>query len=73
MTYVEVTVNGRAYRALYGRTYTDVKDGDWVAFPDADGRTVLSRGFHNAARTAGLSVGTAVSLAPVEPGGTPSR
>ena len=49
---------GRArYRTLYGRTYTDVKKGEWVAFPDADGRTVLARTLADAAGSAGLRVG----------------
>ena len=71
MTYCTVSAGGRAYRALYGRTYSDVKNGEWVAFPDADGRTVLSRVLANAAGTASLKAGDPVSLDPVEPGGTP--
>ena len=72
MTYCTVRASGRAYRTLYGRTYTDVKKGEWVAFPDADGRTVLSRVLADAAGTASLRVGDPVSLDPVEPGGAPS-
>jgi hypothetical protein len=71
MTYCTVRAGDRAYRALYGRTYTDVKKGEWVAFPDADGRTVLSRVLADAAGTAVLKVGDTVSLDPVEPGGAP--
>ena len=66
MTFFELRAGAKAYRALYGRTYSDVKDGEWVAFPDADGRTVLSRNFADAAGTAGLSVGDVVSLAGLE-------
>jgi pimeloyl-ACP methyl ester carboxylesterase len=73
MTFCTLRAGDREYRALYGRTYTDVKDKEWVAFPDADGRTVLSRNFANAAATAGLRVGDAVTFVPVEPGGAPSR
>ena len=46
-----------------------MKTGEWVAFPDADGRTVLSRVLADAAGTANLKVGDPVSLDPVEPGG----
>ena len=53
---------GHSFRALYGRNYTDVKTGEWVAFPDADGRTVLSRVLADAAGTASLKVGDPVSL-----------
>jgi len=63
MMFFELHVRARTYRTLYGRTYTDVKSDQWVAFPDADGRTVLSRNFANAAATAGLSVGDTVSVA----------
>ena len=67
MTYFEFWANGKAYRTLYGRTYADVRSGEWVAFPDADGRTVLSMNFSNGSATAGLRVGDPVSLAAVEP------
>jgi len=73
MTYFTVTVNGRSYRALYGRTYTDVKSGEWVAFPDADGRTVLSRTYADGAKEAGLQVGTTLTLTAIAPSGAPSR
>jgi pimeloyl-ACP methyl ester carboxylesterase len=73
MTFCTLEVGGKSYRTLYGRTYSDVKEGEWVVFPDADGRTVLSRDFANAAATAGLKVGDAVTLVPVEPGNKPSH
>jgi pimeloyl-ACP methyl ester carboxylesterase len=73
MTFCTLEAGGKSYRTLYGRTYTDVKDGEWIAFPDADGRTVLSRNFSDAAGSAGLKVGDAVTLVPVEPGAKPSR
>ena len=68
MTYFQVELRGKAYRALYGRTYSDVKNGEWVAFPDADGRTVLSRNFADAARTLDIGVGDRLTLVPVAPG-----
>ncbi len=67
MTYFNVISNGTPTRVLYGRTYSDVKDGEWVAFPDADGRTVLSRNFADAAGTLGIKVGDPVALVPLEP------
>jgi pimeloyl-ACP methyl ester carboxylesterase len=73
MTFCTLQAGGKSYRALYGRTYTDVKDGEWIAFPDADGRTVLARNFADAAATTGLKVGDAVTLVPVEPGPAPSH
>lgn len=67
MTFFELQAGGKSYRALYGRTYTDVKEGEWVAFPDADGRTVLARSYADAVATAGLRVGDPVSLSAIEP------
>ncbi len=67
MTFFEFQAAGHAYRTLYGRTYSDVKNEAWVAFPDAEGRTVLSRNFADAAGTARLKVGDTVSLAAYEP------
>jgi pimeloyl-ACP methyl ester carboxylesterase len=73
MTFCTLQAGGKSYRTLYGRTYTDVKDGEWIVFPDADGRTVLSRNFADAATTSGLKVGDPVTLVPVERGATPLR
>lgn len=73
MTFFQVVSNGKAYRALYGRTYSDVREGEWVAFPDADGRTVLSRNFKDAAGTLSLRIGDPVALVPLEPGGPALR
>ncbi len=67
MTYFEFRVHGNGYRTLYGRTYTDVANFKWVAFPDADGRTVVSRNLGDAAGTAGLKVGDPVSVTGFEP------
>jgi pimeloyl-ACP methyl ester carboxylesterase len=67
MTYFELRANGHAYRTLYGRTYTDARTGQWLAFPDADGRTVLARNSESAAATAGIGVGDPVTVAAFEP------
>jgi pimeloyl-ACP methyl ester carboxylesterase len=72
-TYCTVTASGKGYRTLYGHTYTDVKDGQWIAFPDADGRTVLSRGFTSVAATAGIREGDTVTVTRVSPDGSPLR
>jgi hypothetical protein len=68
-----VQVGDKAFRTLYGRTYSDVKKDGWVAFPDADGRTVLAQVGGNAVAAAGLAVGTAVRLTAVLPTNAPSR
>ena len=73
MTYCTVQVGDKAFRTLYGRTYSDVKKDGWVAFPDADGRTVLAQVGGNAVAAAGLAVGTEVRLTAVLPTNAPSR
>jgi hypothetical protein len=73
MTFFELQAGGRSYRTLYGRTYSDVRSGEWVAFTDADGRTALSRTYSDAAGTAGLRAGDSVSLAQYEPHPSASR
>jgi pimeloyl-ACP methyl ester carboxylesterase len=71
MTFFQLRAGGKLYRALYGRTYSDVKTGEWILFPDADGRTVLSRSFADAAATAGLKPGAVVSLDLLDPKAPP--
>jgi hypothetical protein len=73
MTYFELKLRSGSHRTLYGRTYTDVKQGEWIAFPDADGRTVLARSYLDAAKTAGLRAGDPVSLLVLDPHGPPLR
>jgi hypothetical protein len=73
MTYCTVQVGDKPFRTLYGRTYSDVKKAGWVAFPDADGRTVLACVGGNAVTLAGLATGTAVTVTAVLPTNAPSR
>jgi hypothetical protein len=60
--FMKLGVQGSTYRVLYGRNYTDVKGGQWIAFPDADGRTALAKLYENAAAAADLKVGDTVSI-----------
>lgn len=53
---------GRAFRVFYGKTFGDVPRGDWVGFPDPEGRFALAINRGNAATTAGLKVGDPVTL-----------
>lgn len=71
MTYFELKLRSGSHRTLYGRTYTDVKEGAWIAFPDADGRTVLALSYRDAAAAAGLKVGDALSARLLDPHGPP--
>jgi hypothetical protein len=73
MTYCTVQVGDKEFHTLYGRTYSDVKKDAWVAFPDADGRTVLAQVSGNAAAAADLTVATDVKITAVLPTNAPSR
>jgi pimeloyl-ACP methyl ester carboxylesterase len=73
MTYFTLDAGDRSYRVLYARNYTDVRQGEWVAFPDADGRTVLSRYLGDAVATAKLAPGLTVTLTAIAPGPIPQH
>lgn len=62
MTFFEMTLGGHPFRVLYGRSYTDVKTGEWIAFPDADGRTLVSRYLADGAATSGAKVGDTAAI-----------
>jgi len=53
-TWFELEAKQHLYRVFYGRDFADVKRGQWIAFPNADGRLILGRNYDNAAATAGL-------------------
>lgn len=53
---------GPPLRILLGTTFGDVKEGEWVCFPTADGFTLVSRNFADAAGSSGAAVGSAVTL-----------
>lgn len=56
----ELSARGQTYRTRYGRDFTSVKRGEWVAFPNADGCFYLGRNHANAATTSGLQAGDVV-------------
>jgi len=58
----ELSVRGQKYRVRYGRDFTSVKRGEWVAFPNADGFLYVGRNRDNAAATTGLQVGDVVMV-----------
>lgn len=62
MTWFQLEVGDKTYRIRYGRDFDSVKRGEWVAFPNADGFTWLARNFADAAATASLKLGDAVTL-----------
>ncbi len=58
----QVTAHEKSYRVLLGRDFTNVKRGQWVAFPDAEGFILLSRNYADAAGVARLVVGDTVAI-----------
>jgi hypothetical protein len=61
-TRFDLAAKGRTFRVVYGRDFTSVPHGGWVAFPDADGFLLLARNSDNAAATAGLAEGDVVVI-----------
>ncbi len=58
----QLIVHGQTFRTRYGRDFSSVKRGEWVAFPNADGRFWLARNYGDAAKTASLAVGDTVTI-----------
>jgi len=58
----QLTAHDTARRVMFGRDFSGVKRGDWVAFPNADGFFWLARNLENAATTANLKVGDEVHV-----------
>ena len=58
----DATAAGLEVRVLLGTTFGDVPEGEWVCFPTADGFTLICRNFADAAASAGVPVGSAVTV-----------
>lgn len=58
----QLKVGEHAQRIRYGRDHDSVKRGEWVAFPSAEGDCWIVRSYENAATTAGLTLGSTVTL-----------
>jgi pimeloyl-ACP methyl ester carboxylesterase len=62
MTWFQLKVGTAVFRVFHGRDFNSVKRAEWVSFPNADGYYWLVRNFADAAATARLQVGSAVTL-----------
>lgn len=62
MVRFQLSAHGKSFRVLLGRDFANVKRGEWIAFPEADGFILLSRNFADAAATAQLAIGDMVSI-----------
>ena len=64
---IEITTAGETWSLLYGVTYGDVEQGEWIAFPTADENVLLVRNHESAIATAGLKIGDVVQIRPTSP------
>lgn len=62
LTWFQLVIGEKNYRVRYAKDFNDVKRGEWVAFPNADGFTWLVRNYANAAAGSGLKLGDSVTL-----------
>ncbi len=58
----QLIAHGQTYRTRYGKDFSSVKRGEWVAFPNADGFFWLARNYGDAAATAKIAVGDTVTI-----------
>jgi pimeloyl-ACP methyl ester carboxylesterase len=61
-TWFALIAKGQTYRVFYGREFNNVKRGQWVAFPNADGFFYVGRNRDHAAATAGLKEGDLIII-----------
>jgi pimeloyl-ACP methyl ester carboxylesterase len=57
-----VSCNEKTYKVFYGTTYSDVPQGDWVAFITAEATLRIARNYDSAAQTLGCKVGDNIMI-----------
>jgi pimeloyl-ACP methyl ester carboxylesterase len=62
-------VGGVAVTVRYGTTFSDVHTGDWIAFPTADGDTIVAINFGSAFEHLNLAIGDEVRVETINPAG----
>jgi S-adenosylmethionine hydrolase len=60
--YVEMTINEKPFRVLYGKDFSSVKRGEWVVFENADGFYWLGRNGLSAASATDAQIGDLVHV-----------
>ncbi|MGH8019466.1 MAG: SAM hydroxide adenosyltransferase [Opitutaceae bacterium] len=63
----DLEAGGKTFRVRYGSDYGDVPHGAWIAFERAEGVILIARNSENAAATAGVSHGEALTIRPLSP------
>ena len=58
----EIEAGGKTWSVVFGNSYGDVPEGEWVAFPSADELIMLVRNHGNGAKTANLKVGDSIRI-----------
>ena len=67
MMFFQLRAGASAYRVCYGRGLDSVRQGEWVAFGDAEGRTLLAMNFADAAGAARLRAGDSLTVIRYDP------
>ena len=57
-----VTFNEKTFKVFYGTTYSDVPQGDWVAFITAEATLRIARNYDSAAQALGCKVGDTIMI-----------
>ncbi|MEX0943099.1 MAG: SAM hydroxide adenosyltransferase [Pseudomonadales bacterium] len=52
----------RQFKTTLGETYSDVPQGDWIAFITETGKLQIARNYENAAVTLGVKTGDSITL-----------
>lgn len=59
-----LTLNAITAVVTYGTTFSDVPEGEWIAFPTAEGDTIVAINFGNASEYFRPSIGAKVTVTP---------
>jgi pimeloyl-ACP methyl ester carboxylesterase len=62
----QLSIGSKTIDVVYGTTYSDVPEGEWVAFPTADNFTRVAINFGNASETLDAHIDDAISVSGIE-------
>lgn len=57
-------IDGQQRDVFYGESYSDVDEGEWVAFPHANDHILIARNHEHAANTVNVMIGNSVKVLP---------
>lgn len=62
----QVSFGEKSFIVLYGTTYNDVPQGEWIAFINADGYLKIARNYESSAKALGCKENDTICIRPVE-------